>query len=71
MDKQFIPVAACVVAIFLLLLVRPSFLVNSSNDKECPYCLNKWLVSAVVLAIGSVAFVYVNQGAERPSVKLY
>ena len=71
MDKQFIPVVACAITVFLILMLRPSILVHSSADKGCPFCLNKWYVTAIVLAVGGAAYVYINQDVTRPSMAIY
>jgi len=71
MDKQFLPVLACVITIFLILLIRPGFLIHSSENKSCPYCLNKWLVTLAVLIVGGVTYAVVNQGTPRPSIAIY
>ncbi len=71
MDKQFIPVAASVLTLFLILLTRPGFLVRSSDNKDCPYCLNSVTVSLLVLLVGGVSYVLVNQDADKLKLELY
>ena len=70
MDKQFIPVAACVATILLILYLRPAFLVNSSNDTGCPLCLKPLLVSLAVLIVGGVAYAMINDTV-APSIGVY
>jgi len=71
MDKQFIPVIAIVIAAFLIMLIRPSPLVHSSKDPNCPYCLNPWLTTLVLLLVGGVAYLIVNQDRAQPSMRLF
>ena len=71
MDKQFIPVLAVVAAVLLILLTRPSFLVNHSEDKNCPYCLRPWLVTLVVLVVGGATYAVINQDVEKPQFTIY
>ena len=70
MDKHFMPVVACVIAIFLILIFRPSFLVHSADHKECPYCLNPWLVTLTVLIVGGSVYAAINQNTITPGVNL-
>lgn len=60
MDKQFLPVLLTVLAILLILLFRPSPLINDKNSK-CPYCLKPWWVAIVVLIVGSITYITVNK----------
>lgn len=71
MDKQFIPVVASALTVLLILVTRPSFFVNSSTDKNCPYCLKTWLIAAVVLAVGGGAYIFVNKDAVKPQLGMY
>nr|QBK87634.1 MAG: hypothetical protein LCMAC201_05470 [Marseillevirus LCMAC201] len=71
MDKQFIPVLAAAITIFLILIIRPAFLVKSSMNKDCPYCLNPWLVTLVVLIVGGATYAVVNQDSARPQLSIY
>nr|QBK88144.1 MAG: hypothetical protein LCMAC202_05060 [Marseillevirus LCMAC202] len=71
MDKQFIPVIAVAITIFLILIIRPSFLVKSSTNSDCPYCLNPWLVTLVVLVVGGATYAAVNQDAAKPQLNIY
>ena len=71
MDKQFIPVLASTLTVFLILMIRPSFLVHSSNDKNCPYCLNHWLVTLVVLLVGGITYGFINQDIPKPRLTVY
>ena len=71
MDKQFIPVLACVVTVFLILLIRPSVLVRGNTNKNCPYCLNTWLVTLVVLVVGSISYILINENAAKPQISVY
>jgi hypothetical protein len=71
MDKQFIPVLASAITVLLILLTRPGFLVRSSDNKNCPYCLNAWLVTLVVLAVGGITYAVVNEDAAKPRLPVY
>ena len=71
MDKQFIPVIGVVIAALVILLIRPSFLVYSSKDPSCPYCLNPWLTSLVLIVIGAFIYAFINQDGIKPSINMY
>ena len=70
MDKQFLPVVVCVLTVFLILMVRPSFLVYSSDNKNCPYCLNNWLVALIVLLAGGLTYTFVDEDFTKPLISL-
>ena len=71
LEKSIIPVLVCFLTVFLILWIRPSILVHSSSNKNCPYCLNKWLVSFIVLAVGVVAYLFViNTNIDMPQISV-
>jgi hypothetical protein len=58
-----------VLTVFLILLFRPSILIHSSLHKSCPYCLNPWMVTLVVLLVAGGSYVMINS-SEMPEVEL-
>ena len=61
MDKQFLPIFSTVLAVFVILITRPSFLVRSSTNVSCPLCLNEWLVSLIALLVGAGTYLFINK----------
>ena len=60
-NKSFLPVALSVLTIFLILILRPSFLIRHKDYTPCPYCINPWLVTLIVLIVGSLSYYMINK----------
>ena len=58
----YLPVVICVLTVFGLSWLRPSFMIKPSNDTTCPYCINPWIISLIVLITGTVAFYFSMPG---------
>ena len=70
MDKHFVPVLISALTVFVILLARPAFLVKNSQDKDCPYCLNPWLVTLAVIVVGGFSYAFVYQDVTKPSISM-
>lgn len=68
-DKETIPFLAVILAVLILMLVRPSLIVNSSRHPTAPYCLNPWLTVLILLIVGYLTHMFIFKD-KLPSIKL-
>lgn len=56
---------AVVLTYVVLSVVRPSILVNSSNDQDAPYCLNTLKTTVVLLIVGFAVICFCSMYGQR------
>lgn len=69
LDKSTLPFLAVILAALVLMLTRPSLVVNSAKDEKAPYCLNPWITTIILLVVGYLVHVFVL-GDKAPSIKM-
>lgn len=69
LDKRILPFLAVIIVLLILMITRPSIVVNSATDKKAPYCLNPWITTLILLIVGFGVHALVL-GGKAPSLKM-